>query len=383
MAAFTTSAKLNIGYKGKMFKQPKCEFTVAHAVPEGEDETETKLLRAAYAKLWEKNFTKLEKKRSAEFKKAMDGTEKDIEKKDYSEDQLKKFIETANQLIKQGLKTFQNEVQSLATTCMEQVYDYVEKKLKKKMTRKKIKTGLKITALVLITLAVAAASIAATVLTGGVAAVVIAAAIGTGVGALITSGKTIKKEYDSYKGFLDKIEKDINAITKAVEYQEKKKKASEFRKLGPKEKVKLLMAGTSGHVKSLKKHLEDGATRMLLMRKHMNEALVKANEARENADKMKGHPDKAISAEAAEAERLAKEMAYKLEKFETKKKKYDELKAEAAKVIKDLETKGIWDGGKLSKAIKFAEDHEDTANFMISAGKALAKSGAKIVKAVK
>ena len=64
MAAFATSGKLNIGYKGKMFKQPKCEFTVAHVVPEGEDEAETKLLRAAYAKIWEKNFTKLEKKRS-------------------------------------------------------------------------------------------------------------------------------------------------------------------------------------------------------------------------------------------------------------------------------------------------------------------------------
>jgi len=383
MAAFTTTGKLNIGYKGKMFKQPKCEFTVAHTVPEGEDATETKLLRAAYAKLWEKNFNKLEKKRAAEFKSAMDGTEKDIEKKDYDEAKLKKFIETANQLIKQGLKSFQNEVQSLAVTCMEQVYDYVEKKLKKKMTRKKIKTGLKITALVLITLAVAAASIAATVLTGGAAAVVIAAAIGTGVGALVSSGKVIKKEYDSYKGFLDKIEKDIKAIDKNVAYQEKKKKAAEFRKLGPKEKAKLLMAGTGGHVKSLKKHLDDGATRMLLMRKHMHEAIVNANDARDNAAKMKSHPDKAISAEAAEAERLVKEMEYKLSKFEEKKKKYDELKADAERALKDLETKGTWDGGKLSKAIKFAEDHEDTANFMITAGKALAKSGAKIVKAVK
>lgn len=383
MAAFATSGKLNIGYKGKMFKQPKCEFTVAHVVPEGEDEAETKLLRAAYAKIWEKNFTKLEKKRSAEFKKAMDGTEKDIQKKNYTEAQMTKFIDVANQLIKQGLKSFQQEVQALATTCMEQVYDYVEKKIKKKMTRKKIKAGLKITALVLITLAVAAASIAATVLTGGAAAPIIAAAIATGIGALVSSGKIIKKEYDSYHGFLDKIEKDVEAINKAIAYQEKKKKASEFRKLGPKEKAKLLMSGTSGHVKSLKKHLADAEGRMLLMRKHMHEAMVNANDARENADKMKSHPDKAVSAEAAETERVAKEMEYKLNKFEEKKKKFDDLKASATQAMKDLETKGTWDGGKLSKAIKFAEDHEETANFLITAGKALYKSGSKIAKAVK
>lgn len=382
MTVFSTSSELNINYKGKLFQKPKCEFTVSHTVPEGDDAYETKLLAAAYAKLWKKGFGKLEKKRAGEFKKAMDGTEKDIAKKNYSPEQMNKFIDVANQLIKQGLKTFQSEARAFAAACMEKVYEYVEKKLKRKMRRKLIKAVLKVTALILITLVVAAASIAAIALSDGALFPVIAVSIVTALGALVGSAKIIYKEVNDYKGYLKKIEKDLVKLDEAVAYQEKKKKASEFRKLGPKEKAKLLMSGTAGHVKSLKKHLEAASGRIILMRKGMLQAMVDASEARENAEKMKSHPDKSISGEAEKVENLAKKLEYKFSKFEVEKKKFDQLKSDAETSMKNLETKGTWDGGRLAKAMTFIDNHQETANFMIKAVQALFKSGKKISKAV-
>ena len=382
MATLASAGSLSIGYKGKMFKQPECKFQLAHVIPEGESPEETKLIEAAYKKLFETGFAKLEKERAAAIKKAMDETEKQIAKKPPSN--MDAFLATANKLIQQGIDVWrQVEVPRLAAECLENVYKAVESKLKKKLQRKQVKTVLKIVALVLITLAVAAVSIAATVLTGGALAPLVAAAVVTGVGALIASGKTIKKGYDDYHNFLGKIEADIEKIDKAVAYQEKKApKLAAGVKLGPKEKVKLMFATTGGDVKALKKHLADAEASFLLARKGMHKALIDAGEAAENLAKLESHPSTAVSGEAKKAKADAYLAARKLEKFEEKKKQFDELKAQANAQMAMLESKGEWDGGKLSKLVRFAQDHEDTANFLISAGSTLKTAATKLAKAV-
>jgi hypothetical protein len=382
MATITSSGTLNIGYKGKMFAQPKCDYQLDHVIPEGESKEETALLVAAFKKLFSAGFKKLEKKRAKEIKSAMEGTEKDIEKKPPTN--MEAFVATANKMIQQGVDVWRKvEVPKLAEECIAKCYAYVEKKLKKAVTKKKIKTVLKIIALVLIVVIVAAVSIAATVLTGGIAAVVIAAAIATGIGALVKTGKIILKEYNGYNGFIDKIEKDIEEIKKAIDYERKKKKAAEYRKLGPKEKVKLMMGGTKSHVKSLKKHLAAAEGRMILLRKANLQMIADAAEAETNWAKMSTHSDPSVSAEAKKAREIAGRTKHKVEKFAKKKAAFDELKKQATEQLARLEKTGEFASDKVSGVIKFARDHEDTANFLIAAVKALATSGKKIAKAMK
>ncbi len=382
MTTISTSGSLSIGYKGKMFSKPKCEYKLDHVLPEGESPEETALLTKAFNKLFDDGFKKLSKKREKSIKSAMEATEKAISKKPPSN--MDKFLETANKMIQQGVDVWRTvEVPKLAQDCIEKCYDYMEKKLKKKINRKKVRTVLKVIALVLIIIIVAAASIAATVLTGGVAAVVIGTAIVTGAGAIYSTTKTIMKEYSDYNKFLDKIENDLKEIDKAVAYEIKKKKAAAYRKLGPKEKVKLLLNGTKAHAKSLRKHLAAAEARMLIMRKENMDLIVKVTEAEENWAKMESHPDGPISAEAKKAREIAGRTKHKLEKFKDKQKAFNELKAKANQQLDMLDKKGEFDGGKVAGVLKFAQDHEGFATFLVGAVKALATSGKKIAKALK
>jgi len=202
------------------------------------------------------------------------------------------------------------------------------------------------------------------------------------LGAIVSSAKTIKKEYDNYNKFLDKIEKDIEEIDKAVAYEIKKKKAAEYRKLGPKEKAKLVLNGTKAHAKSLRKHLAAAEARMLILRKENMELIVSAKEAEENWAKMQTHPNGPISAEAQKAREIAGRTARKLEKFQDKQKAFNDLKAKANQQLDLLEKTGEFDGGKISGIVKFAQDHEAVGSFLIGAAKALATSGKKISKAL-
>lgn len=381
MAVITRKTDLPINYKGKMFKQPKAEFDITHTIPDGESPEESEFIRKAFIKLFESEYKKLEKKRASEIRKAMDKTEKDINKKPPKN--MDEFLKTAEKLIAQGIKVLKDvEVPKLSAQCLEKVYDVLEKKLKRKINRKKAKTVLKVIALVLLVLAVAAIGVATAVVTGGATAVVAAgviAAIFTGV---VGTVKTIKKGYDDYNNHLGKIEKDIANIEKAVAYQEKKAKASQWRKLGPKEKIKLLTKGVGPHIKSLKKHLEMAEAKHLLARKKLLETKVDLDEAQAKFDEvMKDAPDaeKKIAAEGnaelQRAKRAHEKMMGPLDAF-------NKLKVQARQQIKDYETKGEFDGTKVTGVLKFAQDHSDSATTFAKGVAAVYKAGKKLSKAL-
>jgi len=382
MATITSKGKLNIGYKGSMFKTPKCEYELTHVLPEGESPEETKLLVEAFKKLYTKGFVKLNKERSAKIKKAMDQTEKDWTKKPPKD--IDAATKVANSAIEQGVKIWRDiEIVKLADQCIENVYAYMEKKLKKKINRKKAKTVLKIVVLVLIVVAAAAVSIAtaglAAPLAGGITAGVVIGMIGTGGGALVKSGQLIYKEYQNYEGYLDKIQKDIDAIDKAIKYQEKKAKV-DYRKLGPKEKVKLLMSGTKSHAKSLRKHLADAEARLILIRKENHKAIIDAQEAEENFNKLTAIEDKKASAEAAKARELAGRTKRAVEKFDEKLKKFEQLKKEGKAQLDALENKGDFHGEKITGAMKFVSDHKDFASTVATGGKTIFSMSKKMHK---
>lgn len=374
MATITSKGSLKIGYKGSMFQKPKCEYELTHVLPEGETPAETKLLIEAFKKLFTKGFAKLAAAREKAIKSAMEGTEKDWKKKPPKD--IAAATKVANQLIQQGVNSWREvEVPKLAAECIENVYIYMEKKLKKKLNRKKAKVVLKIVVLVLIVVAAAAISIAtaglAAPLAAGITAGVVLGMIGTGVTALVKSGQIIYKEYSAYQGFLDKIQKDIDNLQKAIDYEIKKKKAAEYRKLGPKEKVKLLMGGTKAHIKSLNKHLDAAEARFILLRKENLKAIVAAADAQENWDKMSGHPDKAVSAEGLKAKEIAGRTKRTAEKFEEKLKAFAKLKKEAKDQLLALEKTGEFSSDKVTGLLKFAGDHQEFATSVATGGKTL------------
>jgi len=385
MATITSKGKLNIGYKGSMFQTPKCEYELTHVLPEGDSPEETKLLVEAFKKLYSKGFEKLNKERSGKIKKAMDQTEKDWTKKPPKN--IGAAVKVANTAIEQGVKIWRDiEIVKLADQCIENVYVYMEKKLKKKINRKRAKTVLKIVVLVLIVVAAAAISIAtaglAAPLAGGITAGVVIGMIGTGGAALVKSGQIIYKEYQNYEGYLDKIQKDIDAIEKAVAYQEKKAGAKEYRKLGPKEKVKLLMSGTKSHAKSLKKHLADAEGRLILVRKENLKAIVDAADAEENFNKLTAIEDKKVSAEAAKAKEMAGRTKRIVEKFEEKLKKFDALKKEANAQLDALDKKGEFSGEKVTGIMKFVSDHKEFASSVATGGKQIFSLSKKLHSAL-
>lgn len=382
MPSFAEGGALKIGYKGTMFQQPECSYSVSHVVPEGESPEETKLLVAAYKKLWESRFAKSAKEAAKNIRTAMEGTEKDWKKKPPAD--MEKAAAVANKMIQQGVDVWRTvTVPKLAQECLNDCYKAMEKKLKRTLTKKKVKTVLKIVALVLIVVAVAAVSAAATILSGGAAAIVVIGVIGTVTGALISSGKIIYKEYNAYEAYLDKIQKDLDAINKAIAYEKKKaEKQNAGVKLGPKERAKLYFNGSKGHVKSLKKHLAAAEGRLLLLRKELHKAIVEADEAAKKHAEMSSHPDKAISAEAKEAKKQAYLTARKLEKLNTKFKKFAELKAEANKQLASLEKSGDFTSENASKILKFVRDNEATVSFLLSAVKSLGTGAKKIAKAL-
>jgi uncharacterized membrane protein (DUF485 family) len=371
MATITSKGKLNIGYKGKMFQTPKCEYQLTHTLPDAETPEETKLLVAAFKKLYTKGFIQLNKQRAKKIKIAMDGTEKDWKKKPPKN--MQTAIKIANSAIEQGVKIWRDiEIVKLNEQCIENVYVYMEKKLKKKINRKKAKTVLKIVLLVLIVVAAAAISIAtaglAAPLAGGITAGVVLGMVATGGGAIYKSGQIILKENKAYEGFLEKIKADIAAIDKAVAYQKKK---AGFKKLGPKEKVKLMMSGTKSHAKSLKKHLEAARGRLILMRKANLKAIVDANEAAANWTKMSGHPDKAASKEGDKASDLAARTARIVEKFDEKLNAFDKLEKEAKIQLAQLDKKGEFANEKLTGLVNIGMKHQGTVTSVATGGKTL------------
>ena len=122
---------------------------------------------------------------------------------------------------------------------------------------------------------------------------------------------------------------------------------------------------------------------MILLRKANLQLIVDAAEAKANWDKMATHTDAGVSAEATKAEIIFVKAEAKADKFANKKIDFDKLKLKATEQLNRLEKTGEFSSDKVSGALKFARDHEDTANFLFSAITTLAKSGNKIGKAMK
>lgn len=381
MAAITESGSLAINYKGKLFEQPKCDYQFAAELPESNSEEATKLVQAAFQKLWTAEFEKLKKKKAKDIKTAMEQTEADMTKKakkegGLSQKYMEEFVKTANKMIEQGIDSWRkSEVPALVKKVADKCYEYATKKLNREILKKAVKSALKITALVLIILGVAAASIALTVVTAGAGGVAIAGAAAAiavaAIGAGVSIYKTLKKEAIGLDKSMKQIEADLKTIDDAYAYQAKKEaKVLKGGKLGPKEKIKLFMNGVGPHVKKLKKHLDDAGLYVHRVRadaKKAQDSLVEAEEKLREVEAANPGGDVVKEVQAAREERYKAGRA--LEKLMEKLGQYEQLKSEVSKAISDFDKKGEWQSNeKASRLLRFLQDHQE---FVMTFGKGL------------
>ena len=382
MATLTETGSLAINYKGKLFKEPKCDYQFAAEIPESNSEEATKLVQAAFKKLWASEFEKLKKKKAKDIKTAMERTEADMVKKAKKEGGLShsymdEFVKTANKMIEQGIDSWRkSEVPALVQKVAEKCYEYAAKKLNREIMKKAVKSALKITALVLIILGVAAASIALTVVTAGAGAPAIAGAAAaiaiTAIGAGVSVYKTLKKEAIGLDKSMKQIEEDLKKIDEAYAYQEKKQvKVLKGGKLGPKEKVKLFMNGVGPHITKLKKHMDDAGLYVHRVRADAKKAMDSLMEAEE---KLREAEDANPGSDVVKEIKIAREERYKagrsLEKLMEKLGQYEQLKSEVNKSVSDFEKKGEWKSNeKASKLVRFLQDHQE---FAMTVGNGLA-----------
>ena len=260
-------------YGGKLFRAEPIQFGtswqipgVTAATPEGKEVE--KMVRA----MWVKEMETFAKAKEKEYREVLAITERNVyataKKKGEvlmksgdrktAETTLLKWLEEeakgANVMIKNALTTLQSVAQRKMDELWTKIATAIDKKFRTSLRNAKVKAGVKIAGLVIVIIAAAALTIAASVL-GALAAptgVGLVAGIGLALGGIATIASAASKIWSVYsqnwpnhKTASASLKKNVEALKEALEYEEKKLlKTSQGAKLGPKEKAKLFFAGT-------------------------------------------------------------------------------------------------------------------------------------------
>ncbi|RYG38766.1 MAG: hypothetical protein EON93_01370 [Burkholderiales bacterium] len=167
----------------------------------------------------------------------------------------------ANVMIKNALSTFEGVCQKFMLELWAKVAAGIDKKFKTAITKAKVKAVLKIVGLSILIVAAAALTIAGAVLAAVAAPTGIGtiAGLGLAAGGIVTISKAIAeiygvydKTYPDHKKAAKNLRDKVQILSDAFAYEEKKAdKASRGEKLGPKEKIKLMLGNTKGKQKDV------------------------------------------------------------------------------------------------------------------------------------
>lgn len=362
-------------YKGKYLTGPKCDlnYTVTVDIP---STPEGKSLVKDVEKLFTAKMADFRKAKEKEFADATKGTEDDFLKKKVDGAKLKEWVDTCNIMLKKGVEALETQVQKLAETVYKKAIDEINKKAKNKILVAKVKAGLKIALFVGIIVLAAAASIAATVLSGGVAAIVIIGAIGTGLGAAKKIYDAIDKEWPTQKKSIKNLNAALSAYQEAVAYVEKKElKTQKGLDLGPKERLKLFFAGTETKKKEVIKQLELCQAFIDVTRGQLIKMQQNADKLAADITKMKEVKDPAQAKLVAEMEKSYKMLTGKIEYT-----RETTLKSHAAtlKTIEELMAKEMQDSSDFGEfAMKLKAIHDSDSFQTLKDSLKLLYDGAK------
>jgi phosphate uptake regulator len=190
------------------------------------------------------------------YKKKKEAAIKAQETKKFGEE-MEKFAETANQLLKQGIQTMLDQVEVVAKDMFKKAIETIAKKMKRAINLKKLIAVGKIIAFTGLIIVAAALAIAVTVLSHGAAAPLILGAIVTGVGAAKKIYDTANKAWPTRAKAANALANALDEYVKAVAYELKKQVDEQTRSLGPKERIKRAMNSVSGKRKDVISAIKD------------------------------------------------------------------------------------------------------------------------------
>ncbi|MFN0183589.1 MAG: hypothetical protein ACKVQR_07195 [Aquabacterium sp.] len=295
--AFSDTFDISV-YGGKLFSAAplKLDYSldmpdVETATPEGTEAQ--KLVKAA----WEAKMASWKKDKEKEYKSILKATEEALlstAKKKAPEflkatkgdkalaanklmQWLSEEAKGANVMIKNALTTFEGVCQKFMVDLWNKVAATIDKKFKSQILKTQVKAVLKIIGLSIVIVAAAALTVAGAILAalaaptgiGIVAGLGLAAGgVATIAGAIAQIYGVVDKVYPDHKKAAKTLRDKVLALSDALTYEETKSaKQSRGDKLGPKERVKLLLGNVKGKKKDVEdalKHLQMYTGKMLL-----------------------------------------------------------------------------------------------------------------------
>lgn len=276
----------NYGGKFKLFKVNPLNLEYTFTAPVDAVTPEGKEIQKLVKVDWEKQMKSFKSAKEKEYREVIAITEANVMKtaakkrddlqKEGSADKrlamLKTWIDEevkgAEVLIRNALKSFEGIVKKQMETLWDKIAQSVDKKFKTNIRNMKITAILKIIGLVTVIVVAAAVSLAigalglvAAAASGGLSAIPAIAAIAGGVATIAVAAKKIVDVYSAnwpnHKRSSKLLETKVKALQEALAYEEKKEGKS---KLGPKEKIKLMMGNVAGKKKEVEKLVQDMLT---------------------------------------------------------------------------------------------------------------------------
>ncbi len=206
-------------------------------------------------KSFDTKFDALGKSKIKEIQEAVSDTEQRLREKK-TKQPPEQVVETANKLLAQAFKVFEQQIQKLAQDCYEDALAQACAEMKLRLVKARAKAVAKIVVISLLILTAAALTIAASAVTGGAAAPIVIAAILTGGAALWKVYKEVRGGWANATNQIKQIQKDIAELeeaTKTLKSIGEKQKALGEAALS--DKLKAAKTLLSGKLDGLDKHV--------------------------------------------------------------------------------------------------------------------------------
>ena len=360
-----------------------------------------KMLQQLVEKGFRTEFTKFIADKQKEYQDALRSTEVAIIKRAQSlkskigdiKKWLAEELKGAQVMISNAIKTFEGLIRTKAEEFYAKAAAAIDKKFKTDLRNMKIKAALSIVKDVVIIIAAAAlaivaaaAGVVATGATMGVGAVtfaVVAPVVAGALGTIAKSGysiyQTVDKTWPTHKKALANLVKVTGDLQSALEYEARKADKS---KLGPKEKIKLLLGNVKGKRDTVAKAIKEAEVWHISLAKDLEKFSVELKNLQEQASKGndKGAPNdiqqtsQALSGEAGKLSDKIKSANFYFDKFKAAMKEADTVVNTDSK----LDPKAL--GTVLGKFQDLANDN--TVQTVISEAPGVLKSVASLVGSI-
>jgi chromosome segregation ATPase len=284
------------------------------------------------------------------------------------------MVDTCNKLLKSAMLTFQAEATRLGEQCLDYALATAEKVMKMKLTKAKLKFAAKIILIATCILIVAAAGVAASVVTGGALAPII-------IGGLIAGGtaawqiyKAANEHWPSLDNTIKAIRADMEAMSTAKDkfekaINDKKKYRQEPTKV---EQAKLLWAAANASVGNLKKHVGQMDKFIVDLRNKLKADVGKLQELANKAAQIPSQSkDPKVLAAAKKLDQEVGRVQMAIDKANSKFDEFQTVKAEAEKLAKAYQEASNTDDSKLAAALTKIQEAKPYIDLMIDAGKSI------------